>query len=99
MLAGLLGSLLNCAEFALLGEVSSLFKSLLLLGCAVLNTGHNATVLVHHKVCLGEAATGLVSSSVPNLSARALKHLKLLAVNVVHSIILFLSAFNHFNYT
>ena len=100
MLAGLLGSLLNCAELALLGEVSRLLKPLLLLGSAVLNAGHNATMLVHHEMRLGEVAASLVCSAVPNLSARALKHLKLVTPNVVHSVFfVFLNAFNHFNYT
>jgi len=68
MLAGLLGSLLNSSELALLGEVASLLETLLLLGSTVLNARNNATMLVHNKVRLGEAAAGLVSSAVPNLS-------------------------------
>ncbi len=83
MLAGLLGSLLNRSELALLGEVASLLKTLLLLGSAVLGTGDNATMLVHHEVRLGETAVGLVSSSVPNLGTRTLKNVELLAMNVI----------------
>ena len=99
MLAGVLGSLLNRSELALLGEVASLLKTLLLLGSAVLGAGNNATMLVHHDVRLGETSVGLVGSAVPNLSARTLKHFKLLAVNVVGTIIVFLNTLNHFNYT
>ena len=99
MLAGLLGSLLNRSELALLGEVASLLKPLLLLGCAVLNAGHNATVLVHHKVRLGETTAGLVGGAMPHLSARTLENNKLLAVNVVGTIFVFMNSLNHFDYT
>ena len=98
MLAGVLAGLLNRAELALLGEVASLLKTLLLLGSAVLDAGHNAAVLVHHKMRLGETAAGLVSSAVPNLSAGTLEIVELLAVNVVSTIFVFLNSLNHFNY-
>jgi len=83
MLAGLLGSLLNRSELALLGEVASLLKTLLLLGSAVLGTGDNATMLVHHKMRLGKATIGLVGSAVPNLSTRTIENIELLAMNVI----------------
>lgn len=99
MLASAFGSLLNRSELALLGEVASLLKTLLLLRSAVLDAGNNATMLVHHKVRLGEASAGLVSSAVPHLSTRTLKNIKLLAVNVVSTIFVFLNSLNHFDYT
>ena len=99
MFAGLLSSLLNRSELALLGEVASLLKSLLLLSSAVLNAGYNATMLVHNELRLGETTAGLVSSAVPHLSTRTLEHLKLLSLNVILAIFMFVNALNHFNYT
>ncbi len=99
MLASALGSLLNRSELALLGEVASLLKALLLLRRAVLGAGNNATMLVHHEVRLGEATAGLVSSAVPHLGAGTLEHLILVSLNVVFAIFMFLNALNHFNYT
>ena len=99
MLAGLLGSLLNRAELALLGEVASLLKTLLLLSRAVLGARNDATVLVHHKMRLGETTAGLVGSAVPNLCAGTLENIKLLAINVVGTIIVLLNTLNHFDYT
>lgn len=96
MLAGVLGSLLNCAELALLGEVASLLKTLLLLGSAVLRARNNATVLVHHDVRLGETSVGLVCSAVPNLCAGPLEKIELLAMNVVGTILVLLNPLNHF---
>ncbi len=99
MLASAFGSLLNRSELALLGEVASLLKTLLLFGSAVLDAGNNATMLVHHKVRLGEATAGLVSSAVPHLCTGTLENIKLLAVNVVSTIFVFLNSLNHFDYT
>ena len=99
MLAGLLGSLLNRSELALLCEVASLLKTLLLLGSAVLDAGNNATMLVHHEMRLGEATIGLVCSAVPNLSTRTLENIELLSMNVVCTIFVLLNTLNHFDYT
>ena len=96
MLAGVLACLLNRAELALLGKIASLLKPLLLLGSAVLGAGYNATMFVHHEVRLGESTTSLVSSAMPNLSAGTLENIKLLAVNVVSTIFVFLNSLNHF---
>ena len=90
---------LNRSELALLGEVASLLETLLLLGRAVLSTGDNATMLVHHEMRLGESTAGLVGGAMPHLSARTLEHIKRLAVIVVGTIFVFLNSLNHFDYT
>jgi len=95
MLASL-GIDLNCAELALTSGVAILTQTVLLLGSHVLLCGHNAAVLIENQIALDETAGGLIGSSVPNLGARSLQHLVLLAVHVVVTIITAITTFHHF---
>lgn len=70
-LLDLLSLRLDKAELTLAGLVSSLLKTLLLLGGSVLLLGYNSAVFVHHKVVLQKTSRGLVSGLMPDLSTRA----------------------------
>lgn len=96
MMLASLGIDLNCAELALTSGVAILTQTVLLLGSHVLLCGHNAAVLIENQIALDETAGGLIGSSVPNLGARPLQHLVLLAVHVVVTIITAITTFHHF---
>jgi hypothetical protein len=86
-LLGLLRTIrLDKSEHTLAGLVSSLLKTLLLLGGSVLLLGDNSTVLVHDKVVLQKTSRGLVSGLMPDLGAGTLKFFVFTSVDMVMAI-------------
>ena len=78
--------LLHIAELSLLGEITCLLQSLLLLRRLMLQCADNTAMLVHHKIRLAKVTTGLVDSSVVNLLAGANQVLVGLSLNMVSAV-------------
>jgi hypothetical protein len=83
-----LGSSFYEPKLALLGKITVLLQSLLLLGSSVLLGAHDVTPLVHQQLGLAQTTRSLVSSTIVHLGARPNQNSVCLAINVVKSVCL-----------